>query len=126
MDKETRELVRRRAGDRCEYCGIRQEDEPFYRLHVEHIIARQHLGGDETTNLALACHHCNFHKGPNLSAIDPTTRQIVQLFDPRGQRWSDHFDMVEGKVTGRTAVGRATELLLRMNVPSRVTFRKGS
>ena len=32
---------------------------------------------DEVDNLALACHRCNLHKGPNLSGIDPLTGDPV-------------------------------------------------
>jgi hypothetical protein len=42
VDTSTRELVWNRAQDRCEYCLIHQDDEPFYRFHVEHVIAKQH------------------------------------------------------------------------------------
>ncbi len=91
MDAATRELVWSRAHQRCEYCLIHQDDEPFYRLHVEHVIAKQHGGADHPDNLALACHHDNEHKGPNLSGIDPKTGKVVRLFHPRRQRWSRHF-----------------------------------
>jgi hypothetical protein len=57
IDAATRILVRQRAAERCEYCRVRQEHEPFYRFHIEHILPRQHGGNDEVTNLALACHH---------------------------------------------------------------------
>jgi hypothetical protein len=30
-------------------------------------------GSDDPDNLALACHHCNLHKGPNLAGVDPRT-----------------------------------------------------
>ena len=43
--------------------------EPFFAYHVEHIVA--HGGRDDSENLALACYHCNAHKGPNLSGLDP-------------------------------------------------------
>jgi 5-methylcytosine-specific restriction endonuclease McrA len=82
--------VRRRAGARCEYYGLCQEYSEL-RHHVEHIIARQHGGSDDADNLALACHRCNLHKGPNLPGIDPWTVQVAQLFHPRRDRWSDHF-----------------------------------
>jgi hypothetical protein len=36
MDSLTRVRVRERAGDRCEYCGLLQEDSPLAVLHVEH------------------------------------------------------------------------------------------
>jgi hypothetical protein len=74
MDAAVRELVRERAGNRCEYCRLRQDHTPFV-LQIEHIIARKHGGGDELSNLALACDRCNLHKGSDLTAIDPETKQ---------------------------------------------------
>lgn len=70
MNAETRRRVRERAGDRCEYCGLSQEDSPLAALHVEHIIPRAHGGTDDFQNLALACIDCNLHKGPNLTGIN--------------------------------------------------------
>src|SRR2546423_960867 len=93
MDAKTRALVRARADDRCEYCYIRQEDDAVYRFHIEHVIARQHEGGDAAENLALACYFCNLHKGTNLSAIDPETKALVSLFNPRAHLWSEHFEL---------------------------------
>lgn len=55
MDAATRRLVRERAGNRCEYCGLHQDESPLAVLHVEHIRPRKHGGSDETVNLALAC-----------------------------------------------------------------------
>lgn len=40
-------------------------------FHVDHIIPRQHGGLTQLDNLALACLHCNRHKGPNLAGLDP-------------------------------------------------------
>jgi 5-methylcytosine-specific restriction endonuclease McrA len=40
--------------------------------HIEQVIARQPGGSDEIDNLALACHRCNLHKGPNLTGVDPS------------------------------------------------------
>ena len=84
----SRELVRARARQRSEDC--RQPQEFFkLRFHVEHIVPRQHGGGDEPDNLALACPACNFHKGPNLTGIDPLTRRVESLFRPRrAVRWA--------------------------------------
>src|ERR1700676_1696907 len=47
MDALTRDLVWDRAHHRCEYCLIHQDDEPFYRLHLEHVVAKQHSGSDD-------------------------------------------------------------------------------
>ena len=49
--------VRLRADYRCEYCGTRQVDEPFFAYQIEHIIAKQHGGSNDEVNLALACSH---------------------------------------------------------------------
>jgi 5-methylcytosine-specific restriction endonuclease McrA len=57
MDAATRREVWSRAGSRCEYCGLPQEADPFLTFHVEHVIAKQHGGRDDLSNLALACHH---------------------------------------------------------------------
>lgn len=123
MDQATRELVRERAGNRCEYCGLHQSDLPFLRFHTEHIIARQHGGSDHDSNLALACNHCNLHKGPNLSAIVPQTKQVVPLFHPRRQRWTEHFVQEDIYIIGLTPVGRATVQLLKMNDLSQLELR---
>jgi hypothetical protein len=120
-----RELVRRRADDRCEYCGIGQQSDPFFTFHVEHIVARQHGGATVDSNLALSCHHCNLHKGPNLTGIDPLTGAVVQLYNPRTAQWAEHFALRQGTVEGLTPVGRATAALLEMNSPLRVRLRAG-
>jgi len=122
MDVTTREFVRRRAAGRCEYCLLPQESSELTH-HIEHIVARQHGGTDDAGNLALACHRCNLHKGPNLTAIDPVTRGVVPLFHPRSNDWADHFGMEGGRIVGITPTGRATVQLLAMNDARRVELR---
>lgn len=120
----TRNLVRQRADDRCEYCHLPQiaVDATF---HVDHVIAQQHVDSawDEVGGLALACDRCNFHKGTNLTSIDPTTHRIVPLFDPRIELWAEHFQFVDSIVVGLTPTGRATVRLLNMNARRRVEIR---
>jgi len=124
MDSATLALVRSRAGERCEYCGILQIHIAA-RFHVEHIIARQHGGVDDDSNLALACDRCNAFKGPNLSSVDPMTGKIVPLFHPRNDAWRSHFTLqADGVLVGRTDVGRATVRLLNMNARHRVLLRR--
>ncbi|MBN2021284.1 MAG: HNH endonuclease [Pirellulales bacterium] len=124
MDNALRFLVRRRAGDVCEYCRLPQAASRFVSFHVEHVIARQHGGLTETDNLALACHFCNFHKGPNIASLDPETGDLVPLFHPRRDRWTDHFRWEGTLVVGRTPTGRATAQLLAMNDWQRVEVRE--
>ncbi|HTX35526.1 MAG TPA: hypothetical protein VME43_10900 [Bryobacteraceae bacterium] len=88
-----RELVRRRAGDRCEYCHLRQE----------HSNLRHHV--------------------PNLTGIDPQTGQIASLFHPRRDRWSDHFIFEGTRVIGISAAGRTTVEVLKMNDTRRLELR---
>lgn len=125
MDAETRELVRQRANGRCEYCTISQRIYPDFAFHIEHVVARQHGGGDEGDNLALSCHLCNSKKGPNLSGIDPDTGELTRLFHPRTDVWRDHFQHAEnGQIIGITDVGRTTTRLLGMNSEIRTRIRR--
>jgi hypothetical protein len=123
MDAATRTLVRERAGNRCEYCHSHQDDEPFFRFQVEHVVARQHGGADDDSNLALACPHCNLHKGPNIAGLDPFDSALARLFTPREQRWEDHFAFRGPLIMGLTSVGRTTVRVLNMNDRIRVELR---
>jgi hypothetical protein len=116
MASPLHEVVRVRAGGACEYCRI---PEAYYAgiFVVEHVIARQHGGGDELDNLAFACDRCNLHKGPNLAGLDPEGGALTRLFHPRTDSWQEHFDWSGHIVVGRTAVGRTTVYVLAMNHP---------
>jgi hypothetical protein len=102
---------------------LAESADPFFRFHIEHVIARQHGGSDEVENLALACYHCNARKGPNLSAVDPITAAVTRLFHPRRDAWSEHFVLNGSIVEGKTGIGRATVALLKMNVAARRKLR---
>ena len=102
---------------------MRQMDEPFFRYQIEHVVARQHGGSDDAENLALACPYCNLRKGPNLSGIDPQTGELTPLFNPRRQRWAEHFRTVAGCVVGLTPIGRTTARLFGMNDAVRCELR---
>lgn len=103
-----------RAGGLCEYCRLPAEFFPL-TFHVDHITPRQHGGLTESLNLALACLHCNRHKGPNLAGIDPLSGELVRLFNPRQDLWSEHFEWFGSELLGRTATGRATVRVLAIN-----------
>lgn len=123
MKQALRAQVRERAGERCEYCRLRQEHEPDRPFHVEHIIATKHRGGDDLDNLALACQLCNLLKGPNLSSIDPDTEKLERLFHPRKDQWAEHFRLEGAFIVRLTAIGRTTAWLLEMNGDDRVELR---
>jgi hypothetical protein len=123
MDAKTRELVRRRANNRCEFCHLPQAGHEV-RFSVDHVIPIKHGGEDSNANLALAYLRCNLCKGPNLSGIDPIGGQIISLYNPRIQKWSDHYRWNGGVIVGLTPEGRATLSVLLMNVPERVQLRQ--
>jgi len=91
---------------------------------VEHIVAKQHGGSDHPNNLALACHRCNLHKGPNLTGIDSHTGQVAPLLHPRNNRWSEHFVFTGPRVEGTSVAGLATVRVLAMNDSRRVEVRR--
>ena len=105
MDARTRELVRTRAGRRCEYCRLPERAVPYLVFHVDHIIAKQHVDdvSDDPEGLAWACSECNYHKGPNLVSIDPETNEQVSVFHPRMDDWKSHFAVDDGRIVGLTS-----------------------
>jgi 5-methylcytosine-specific restriction endonuclease McrA len=67
MKTADRDHVRRRAADRCEYCGLHQRHDPILRFHIEHVVPPLHGGDDSLSNLCLACPWCNLHKSSHLA-----------------------------------------------------------
>lgn len=117
-----RREVRERAGERCEYCLL-AESQAFFPHEPDHLIALKHGGRTTSANLALACFDCNRFKGSNIGSIDPVSGELVMLFNPRTQRWSEHFHLNGGQIVPLTPVGRVTERLLRFNLAHRVKIR---
>ena len=115
--------VRRRADGRCEYCLLPQRGTsvPF---EIDHVISRKHLGRTVASNLALACWYCNSFKGSNVAGFDPDTGKLVRLFNPRRHQWSWHFRYDGPVLVGRTAIGRTTVEILRINSEAAVTLRE--
>lgn len=123
MERALEELVWQRAGHCCEYCGMLQEFDNL-TLQIDHVIAASHGGATRAGNLSLACFACNSFKGPNLSGIDPRTKRIVPLFNPRRHKWHRHFRWDGPILVGRTPAGRATIATLRINLDHRVQARQ--
>lgn len=119
---ETVRRVHERAAFQCEYCQTGQRV-TGQAMHVEHI---KPGGGDDLENLALACATCNLSKARATSAPDPDTGDIVSLFNPRTEVWTEHFEWIEKgtMLRGLSPVGRATIIRLQMNVPRIVGARR--
>lgn len=118
-----RTAVRERAGGRCEYCLV-PEVGAFFVHEPDHVIATQHGGESNLENLALACVQCNRLKGPNVASVDPETKRIVRLFNPRTDAWKDHFRAQSGRIIPMTEIARATAALLSFNDPDREEARR--
>lgn len=114
-----------RAGWRCEYCRTPEDfvPDPFA---IEHIIPLSAGGKTRLDNLASACLACNGRKYNKVAGIDPLTQELALLFNPRKQRWPDHFTWSEDAllVVGLTPTGRATVKTLKMNHQKMVNLRR--
>jgi hypothetical protein len=117
-----RNEVAGRADRRCEYCLIHEDDTGF-RLQVDHIISRKHGGLSVVENLAYACVLCNRSKGTDVASVDGRSGEIVRLFHPRRDRWSDHFRLDGNLIRALSDVGAATAELLRFNATERLAER---
>jgi len=117
---EVERRVREEAKNRCGYC-LSPQELVMARLEIEHIVPRSRFpqddpAADEEPNLWLACPICNGHKSDKTSAVDPETGEMVALFNPRTQRWLEHFRWTEDgiRIVGLTPAGRATVIALHL------------
>jgi hypothetical protein len=119
-----RARLEERAGNRCEYCRAPQAA-CGYRFHLEHIVPIALGGADSDDNRALACASCNLAKADRLKGSDALTGEELRLFQPRIDRWHEHFAWSDDyTLVGRTAVGRATIAALDMNTEFRLAARQ--
>jgi hypothetical protein len=123
LSEALRQQVIQRAGERCEYCLIHQDDS-LYAHEVDHIIPVKHRGETNVDNLCLACLECNRHKGSDFGSFDPETDRITALFNPRQQAWHDHFRLEGAYIVPLSAEGRVTVFVLRLNDEIRVRARR--
>lgn len=118
-----RREVQERANRGCEYCLLHEED-AYFSHEPDHVIAEKHDGETNRDNLAWSCFDCNRFKGSDIASIDRTTDSLVPLFHPRNHLWQDHFEVCNAVIQPLTAIGRATEKILKLNLPDRVEVRR--
>lgn len=124
VSAELRAFIEQLDEGRCAYCRSPQAME-LATFEIDHIAPSSAGGPTEAHNLCLACPSCNRYKAARRYAADPLTGEIVSLFNPREQRWSEHFEWAPGtlEVVGHTPTGRATLTLLRLNRPQFLRLR---
>lgn len=122
---ELQRQVRSQFANCCAYCRT-LESLTVSTFEFEHIIPRSAGGQATFDNLALACPTCNRYKSNRQSAPDPISNEIVSLYHPHLQMWSDHFTWNDDttEIVGLSKVGRATIALLRMNRPQMIRVRR--
>jgi hypothetical protein len=124
-NKATRKIVRERAKGFCEYCLSPVEFSPG-PFAAEHTIPTARGGDDALENLAFSCQGCNGHKFTAVDALDPVTKLIAPLFNPRQERWNEHFEWSADFlfIIGTSPTGRATVERLQFNRPNLVNLRR--
>jgi hypothetical protein len=108
--------VRERAGHRCEYCRC-PTDHATEAFCIEHIRPFSLGGPTSEGNLALSCSGCNLSKATRTEGFDEVTQSIAPLFNPRQDRWPDHFawSSDDSSVVPLTPTGRVTVDALKLN-----------
>lgn len=126
VSAELRAVVEKLARYCCEYCRYPQKYSPEDRLSLEHILPRSRGGLTEQAKLALCCQGCNNHKYSHVLGIDPKSNQLIPLFHPRTQLWTDQFQWSEDLllIEGKTPTGRATIARLQLNRAGPVNLRR--
>jgi HNH endonuclease len=123
VNPEIRQVVAARANFVCEYCLIAEAD-AYFKHQVEHIISRKHGGSSDLENLALACVSSNRYKGSDIASLKPVTKEVVRLYNPRLDRWREHFRLTESLLDPLTEIGEATIRILQMNHDDQVLERR--
>ena len=118
-------LIAERDRHRCAYC-LTTEENCGLQMRVDDIIPEAVGGMSTADNLCLACFSCNIHKAAQQSGADPATGDVVSLFQPLCQKWTEHFAWNDGdsQIIGLTPCGRATVAALHMNNPIMVRARR--
>jgi hypothetical protein len=118
-----RRLVFERAGGNCEYCLLDQRDS-LYTREVDHIVPTKHRGQTTADNLCLSYLDCNRHRGSDFASFDPDTGEVALLYNPRRDRWDDHFRLDGPIIEPVTPQGRVTVFLLKLNDELRIRARQ--
>lgn len=117
--------VRERFSNCCAYFRC-AEELTVSTFEFEHVVPRSAGGLTNFENICLACPTCNRCKGDRQAALDPATGQLIPLFRPPRDAWSDHFAWSDDatEIIALTVIGRATISALRMNRPQLLRVRR--
>lgn len=85
--------------------------------------AETHGGQTALDNWALSCTVCHRRTDCDIGSVAPETGNLVPLFNPRPQPWSDHFRLAGAYLVGSTDVGRTTVAFLQLRAVERLMER---
>jgi len=122
ISAELRQTIADRANGLCEYCLIAEAD-TFYGCEVDHIISLKHGGSSKPENLAYACALCNRAKGSDVGSVS-TSGEFTRFFNPRTDRWVEHFRLDAAVIRPLTIVGEVTARILGFNDSARLHERE--
>ena len=122
ISAELRQTIADRAKTLCEYCLIVESD-TFYGCEVDHIISLKHGGSSEPENLAYACALCNRAKGSDVGSVS-TSGEFTRFFNPRIDRWAEHFRLEGASLQPLTTIGEVTARILGFNDSARLHERE--
>ena len=123
VSADLRRLVESRANHLCEYCLI-HEDDTYLGCQVDHVISEKHGGPTTSENLGYACAFCNRSKGTDIGSIAPSTGEFMRFYNPRTDRWLDHFTLNGVIIEPRTPIGETTARILGLNESDRLLERE--
>ncbi|MCB1122916.1 MAG: HNH endonuclease [Verrucomicrobiae bacterium] len=123
IPEKYRTIARERAAGLCEYC-LFHESHAYFPFEIDHIISLKHGGETEPDNLALACFFCNRNKGSDIGSVLLPSREFIRFFNPRVDRWPEHFQLEEAFIQPLTPIGEATAKILDFNHADRIIERQ--
>ncbi len=116
-------MVSKRAGHVCEYCLV-HEDDLVFGCQIDHIFSIKHGGETNPENLAYSCLVDNLNKGSDLGTVLPPGKKLIRFYNPRSDKWNEHFEHSNGSILPKTKIGEATMKILQFNAPERVQRRQ--
>ncbi|MCE9554002.1 MAG: HNH endonuclease [Planctomycetes bacterium] len=122
VSAELRRLVVQRSLRLCEYCLIHESD-TYLGCQVDHILSEKHGGLTELDNLAFACTFCNRSKGTDIASLTQAST-LARFFNPRTDKWRDHFQLNGARIIPLTEIGEATARILGFNTVERLRERE--
>ena len=73
---------------------------------------------------ANSCLICNSNKGSDIGTMLLPNQIFVRFFNPRRDRWADHFELSGASILPKTEIGAATAKIFQFNAPERLARRE--